>query len=58
MVDAEMQKKVAPSRDAAALARSVFPVPGGPNRRMPFGISRRRDPRRRCAPWMGYTAAW
>ncbi|MFS8023984.1 hypothetical protein Hanom_Chr16g01457951 [Helianthus anomalus] len=34
----EMEKKGTPASPAIALANSVFPVPGGPTRRTPFGI--------------------
>ena len=35
-----MLKKVAFDSQAIALAKRVFPLPGGPNRRMPFGGER------------------
>ncbi len=35
--EADWLKNVAPDSCATALARSVFPVPGGPCSRMPFG---------------------
>ena len=39
-VEAEMLKKVVLHSDATAFASSVFPVPGGPCKRMPFqGLS-------------------
>ena len=33
-----MEKNGTPASPATARASSVFPVPGGPTRRMPFGI--------------------
>ncbi|WVZ18587.1 hypothetical protein V8G54_005909 [Vigna mungo] len=36
--EAAHEKNGTPASPATALARSVFPVPGGPTRRHPFGI--------------------
>ena len=36
--DPEMEKKGTFASPATALASMVFPVPGGPTRRMPFGM--------------------
>jgi hypothetical protein len=35
--EAEMAKNGTPASPATAFARSVFPVPGGPLKRTPFG---------------------
>ena len=40
MEEEEMLKKVVPHSVATALASSVFPVPGGPYRRMPCSHGR------------------
>mmetsp|Transcript_70500 Transcript_70500/g.206770 ORF Transcript_70500/g.206770 Transcript_70500/m.206770 type:complete len:216 (-) Transcript_70500:483-1130(-) len=54
-VEAEMLKKVVSHSVATALARSVFPVPGGPKRRTPFqGASR---PVKNCGYFRGITTA-
>ena len=34
----DIEKKGTPASPATALARRVFPVPGGPTKRTPFGI--------------------
>ena len=36
--DPEIEKKGTPASPATALAKRVFPVPGGPTRRTPLGI--------------------
>ena len=51
------QKKVALSCEAAALASSVLPVPGGPKSRMPFGASSSFEPLMMWLASMGHTTA-
>mmetsp|Transcript_32491 Transcript_32491/g.85829 ORF Transcript_32491/g.85829 Transcript_32491/m.85829 type:complete len:205 (+) Transcript_32491:596-1210(+) len=54
-VEAEMLKKVVSHSVATALARSVFPVPGGPKRRTPFQGD--KMPVKNCGYFRGITTA-
>ena len=55
MLDAEMLKNVVLHSVATAFASIVFPVPGGPNSRMPF--HGRRIPLKNCGYFVGITTA-
>ena len=53
--EAEIEKNVAPADPAIHLPMSVFPVPGGPNKRTPLGAA--RIPRNNSGRFIGFITA-